>query len=533
MWLMRSQIILAATFLLAYYQVQGKCQIRVSGVNSYPADPRNVQSALDSVEAGGTVVLQGRFDFGQATIPAEPGFEGGVTVSTARIQILGEDATIIGGGKEHPLGKIWGGGLLYVINVEAHGVTIRNLTLTGATDAAILVHAPATKPSDDPITISGNVVEATWSPIIALLTPCPIRILDNDIETVGFGVNTKFNGSEGKGSLEISNNRIVSPRTPHWLACIESRYNQCPVEIVGNSIYAEADANRGTIKDGIRITSWNVDYGLDQDNPPVTVKDNFIDMRVDDCQDWFLCRDFSIGISIGRGDAGTNNTVVENNKLKGTMAAGLTIGPYSKNIRLKGNDLSELETWDAQIAIWGSTGSLVADNVLGFANMVPSYSTALLLTSVNWHEPGGTPAPYPTEECEIRENDYRHTGMPGWSNGEEGFSFGCIAIFSHADSWGTGKGGSEIRDNLVNETGRFPVGTGGVGKHVFEWSPSGLVYQNRIVGLPADHVYSTGVGKLLMDVRSRKPTDIKVMRNRPPRKMAIPKYRPGSVGKIE
>jgi hypothetical protein len=177
----------------------------------------------------------------------------------------------------------------------------------------------------------------------------------------------------------------------------------------------------------------------------------------------------------------TNNAVVTGNKIKGTLATGLEMGPHVKNNILVRNDLSGLTTWDAQIAVLGSQKCVVERNVLGPANSGKHPDgVALLLTSDRWTT--AMPMPYPTEKNTIMGNDYRLTGLPGWSDGLEGDDFGCIAIYSMADLLEDGEMGTEVRYNFVKETRKFPSGTGPV-EQIFEWTESGLVHDNIIWGV--------------------------------------------------
>ena len=105
------------------------------------------------------------------------------------------------------------------------------------------------------------------------------------------------------------------------------------------------------------------------------------------------------------------------------------------------------------------------------------------------------PDPYPTENCVLTDNDYRGTGLPGWGKGN-----GCILLQSFADVGGYG---TEVRNNLITETGRFPKGTGGPAQQVFEYkTSSGLVHDNRIVGMPANFVADRGIGQRLKAMRN-------------------------------
>jgi hypothetical protein len=86
----------------------------------------------------------------------------------------------------------------------------------------------------------------------------------------------------------------------------------------------------------------------------------------------------------------------------------------------------------------------------------------------------GLPMPLPTENCVIAGNDYRSTGLPGWSSQGSG----CVHLFSYGDKGGIG---TEVKNNLVAEVGMFPAGTGVQEQVLVE--NSSLVHDNSVVGL--------------------------------------------------
>jgi hypothetical protein len=102
----------------------------VIGQNNATVDVPAVQQAVD---AGGTVVLHGTFNFVNVTLPGPLGSR--VILVTGAVIIRGQDATILGGGSAAP------GGQQAVFFVEAPGadVTIEGLRFVNPHNAAIRV----------------------------------------------------------------------------------------------------------------------------------------------------------------------------------------------------------------------------------------------------------------------------------------------------------------------------------------------------------------------------------------------------------
>jgi parallel beta-helix repeat protein len=279
-------------------------------------------------------------------------------------------------------------------------------------------------------------------------------------------------------------------------------FNKSPLNVVNNVVRVIADQpgdNPTASQAGIYLYSWDPRDGLDQENGPVLVEGNDIEIRypMPDVPDYSIQ---TLGILLGDGGVGLNNVTVEGNRLSGSVMDGIARLWYGKNTVIAGNDLSGLKTWEAQL--WLVAGhTVVTNNKLGFANHIPGFSWGVLLGSALMppeYQPLPPaipyPDPYPTENCVLYDNDYRGTGLPGWDNGS-----GCIILQSFADVGGFG---TEVRNNLVKETGRFPQGTGGASKQVFEnKTTSGLVHDNRIVGLPANFVANPGIGQRLKAAR--------------------------------
>jgi Right handed beta helix region len=102
----------------------------VIGQNNATVDVPAVQQAVD---AGGTVVLHGTFNFVNARLPGPLGSQ--VILVTSGVTILGQDATILGGGSDAP------GGQQTVFLVDAPGgdVAIEGLRFVNPHNTAIRV----------------------------------------------------------------------------------------------------------------------------------------------------------------------------------------------------------------------------------------------------------------------------------------------------------------------------------------------------------------------------------------------------------
>jgi parallel beta-helix repeat protein len=536
----------------------------VNGANTYPVDHSAVQTAIGLAGAGGTVILNGVFNFGM---------DGGIEILLPDVTLMagGGGATITGMGKPSPAL-----GFPCLINVGAIGCKIVGLTITCTRtvgySGGVAVRTLSTNPSDNPVIIENNTI-AVYPPVpdapqnitgrgFAVwmrATGCPMKVLGNTLSGA-YGVyaypnsgdvivsgntitsrvygmyvmqntrecivtdNTVYGNSQsnaihvcttpGSGKVLISRNRTIGARmgiNVHNLgmtsqgvpAEISDNYseqttalppgyfaigiwgygNMSPLNVVNNVIRVIADQpgdNPTAGQLGMYLHSWDPRDGLDQENGALLIKGNEIEIRypMPNVPDYSLQ---AIGILLGDGNVGVSNVTVEGNRLTGSVMDGITRLWYGKNTVIAGNDLSGLRTWEAQL--WLEAGyTTVKDNVLGFANHIPGFSWGVLLASAmmppQYQPPPPAipyPDPYPTENCVLTGNNYRGTGLPGWDIGT-----GCILLQSFADVGGYG---TEVRYNLIAETGGFPRWTGGAGNQVFEYkTASGLVHDNRIVG---------------------------------------------------
>jgi hypothetical protein len=90
---------------------------------------------------------------------------------------------------------------------------------------------------------------------------------------------------------------------------------------------------------------------------------------------------------------------------------------------------------------------------------------------------------------------------------------GAILLASHAEFQVYADVGTEVKDNLVFEAGRFPRGTGGASSQVTVLDDlvnpeTGMpyVHDNRIVGLPASGLSDPGIGQAVARVKALRKT---------------------------
>jgi parallel beta-helix repeat protein len=378
-------------------------------------------------------------------------------------------------------------------------ITVSGNTLTGG------YYGMSFMANSRDVTVSGNTLTGSMEGAYIVQTGGKCIITNNTVYGSPTGQGIQVGGNPGDSLVLISGNTIRGAMdgiafhdlglTNHTRAVkishniIEPAFtcppgyfsdgavgwsNNCPLTIANNTVRVIADRpgdNPTCHSFGVLLYAWNAKNGLDQDNPPVLVKDNHFEIRYPFPQqpNWNLQ---TYGIMLGMGNFGINNVTVRENRISGTTTRGILVGSYCKNCLIEENSLSRLKTWFSQMSLYGR--EIVAkENDFGFANQIPGYSVAVELASLR---PGAAlPMPYPTENCVLSKNDYRHTELPGWSDTTNG----CIVLQSYADLDSLG---SEVRNNLVSETGSFPHGTGGAREQVYELkTPSGLVHDNTIV----------------------------------------------------
>jgi hypothetical protein len=497
-------LVVTAVFACAIANAQTPTETTVYGTDKYPKDVHAVQRAVDKFDV---VTLSGTFNFGYASYPSTPA---GTIFMTRPNAVLKGPATIIGGGSPSDPSYYWP-----VIDVTAPDVTVRDLKLVDSADTGIYVHGwvgPSTTPTG--VTIRGNTISAEWGGIFVeayrLSGSDPIKILENNVSSRFFAVGLNYTGGL---PIEIRDNTLAGD-----LNAIRSRWNghyfdwtdwqvfegMSPLDIIDNDIVIGGGEYWYWLPDAIMIYGWDVHplnlppdlpAGTDPaewgDNGPVTISGNLLTCLP------ALPGQFTSAIQIGRSASGLNHSLVSNNTIKGECHLGITKWPYGSNNAIIGNDLSGLTTHFEQIGVQAHD-TTVAYNILGATHEPP----ALFMWSVNQHpapDPLDTPMPRPLENCTIMDNDYRQTGLPGWSEGG-----GAIMVASDADlgwAWGVG---TEVRNNYIDETGMFPQGTGGAANQIFQYivGSDPLVHDNRIVGLPADHVPNPGIGQRIKSARS-------------------------------
>jgi parallel beta-helix repeat protein len=391
-------------------------------------------------------------------------------------------------------------------------ITVSGNTLTGG------YYGMSFMANSRDVTVSGNTLTGSMEGAYIVQTGGRCIITNNTVYGSPTGQGIQVGGNPGDSLVLISGNTIRGTMdgivfhdlglTNHTLAVkvsnniVEPAFtcppgyfsdgavgwsNNCPLTIVNNTVRVIADKpgdNPTCQSFGVLLYAWNAKNGLDQDNPPVLVKNNRFEIRYPfpEQPNWSLR---TCGIMLGIGSMGINNVTVHSNKISGTTTQGVYVNSYCRNNLIEGNDLSGLGTWSTQMTLLGRE-TVVKNNILGFANRIPGFSYGVELASL---QPDATmPMPYATENCVLFENDYRHTGLLGWSDETNG----CIAIHSYADLGGLG---TEVKNNLVFEIGRFPRGTGGAQEQVYELkTSSGLVHDNRIVSFPGKCLRYPGIG---------------------------------------
>jgi len=452
----------------------------VYATGKYPIDVKRVQDAVDRYD---TVILSGTFNFGDDRTG-----RGCVTISREGVilQAAPTGATILGGGATHPL--LWDPFVppISAIYVEAPGVTIRGLTMSGATNE-ILVTAinPDTQASDKIITIENNTITAIWAAIHLNRIGGWPTVVKNNTVSGQFGIYAEWTGYahdlpnivQRSSPLDILDNNVTSTLTP------------------------EATAAGVMFGDGIMVAGWFVtvadllphvvppapDWG---DNGPVTIKGNTVTSN----QELLPGVNFGDGICIGRSAMGLNHCTVSNNVVKGYGQDGIGMSGYGHDNHVIGNDLSGYTSYSSSISITARDSSVV-NNILGKADLIPWFTCGILLYSMNPHPDLGTPMPLPTENNTIENNDYTHTGCQGWRNLDTG-NFNILVDTNV--NWGGP--GCEVRNNYINETAS--LGLGGAREQIYV-GPGNLVYNNRIVGLPANNVLDPGIGQRIKDARSQ------------------------------
>jgi hypothetical protein len=499
----RIAVAFVVLLLMAAFQVWAATEVVVIGTNTYPADVNTVQNAVDNFDI---VTLSGTFNFGQAVWGVDDngtptGTTAGMLVFSRPNVLLKADeitgAKIIGGGAPSFLDP-WTWPVIYII---APGVTVRGLVMQDSVDTGVFItSAFGAQTTGNTIILEKNTITAPWAPVYSLYRGgWPLIVRENKLSGTGgiWDVWTVLTFNQDGEPIRATSR----------------------LDILDNTITADGSGEGNPYADGIAVYGWPVpppewipdvppdadpaDWG---DNAPVTITGNTISID----NEWWD------GICPGRSNAGLNHSLVANNTIRGKGCAGIEKYGYGHDNRIMGNDLSELVAGGpacSQIAVM-APDTTVANNILG--NVGPG-GVAMFIWSANHHpypDPLNTPMPLPLERSIIMDNDYRHSNCPGWSQG-----LGCILVASETDLQGWTGAGTEVRYNIIKETGKFPRGTGGPKDQIFELKvgPSPLVHDNRIVGLPAQNIPNPGIGQIIIRARQRMlrrtmPFDLKMLR---------------------
>lgn len=431
----RNDIELEQHDLNAVAKKPSKIQATVVGTNDPLIDPVAVQEAVDNYDV---VNLSGVFNFGFNETT------GGVDITRPNI-ILKGPATIRNGGKPYFIPGI--GTPPYPLSIRASGVEVHDLTFIDNV-VGIVVDVEDDGKS---IIVTQNTIESVVINVAVLDTECGIKVLDNDMQAL-FG----YYGRETMGYTAIFDNNITAYLDGVNLINFDHR-----VDILNNTMNSIGYT-------GVWIGAWLVtketgpDWG---DNPPVRIIGNSID----------AFGQFAAGIGIGTSAHGINNVMVKDNTITGELGfSGLLKEPFGRNNTFMKNDLSGLTTDSPQIWVMGGHHNHYKNNKLGavkpFLNDENSIgyvmkNAATLVCTVNWHDEDvwlnlDTPDPL-NYANHFSNNDYRQTGVLGWTDDPE--SFGAILLLdflqrSDGDYPGNFETEPFVMENYVAEH-KFPAGT--------------------------------------------------------------------------
>ena len=439
----------------------GMAQVTVVGTGTFPTDVNNVQAAV--LVPGATVHLKGTFDFGN---PDDPEARGQVVLSAPGVALVGyPGATIRGGYFTLTTLAVPGGA------ATAKNLAIRNIRFEGWGGFAIC-HL-GVQDEDNVTRIEGNTfVNSRWP------------------ATDGCGIEY----GAGGGRAIIRKNTIVGISmlaiSVHGLTLHKDDF----LIIEGNEI---VDAHY----DPVAVDLWDPNEG-DPDNGPVIIRNNRIGISSD------MINPFIWPIDLGYWyGSGVSNVLVEGNVLSGTVCDGIVAWSYGHGRKIVNNDLSRLTTIESHIMTSGRR-DLIAGNKLGPVDQSLVYGNAFATGIVLYAQnavPWGFPGPEPEAVTgnTVMFNDFRLTGLPGWTlGGTYGLAtMGCVLLLSCVDMpFGIGYWpGCEVTGNLIMELGRFPAGTGGSGAQVLEFPI--YAHDNTIFGrgwgAPAAPSANPGMGQAL------------------------------------
>jgi hypothetical protein len=406
----------------------------VDGVNVQTAVDDYTHVTLKPIAEGTTNPTQ--FDFGIVT----------VAITQPGVVLAGE-----GRSGDRPAAQITS--VMTPLEVRAGAVTVRNLHFrpTGP-----LANGPSAMDcfSDHPVSIVGNYLEFQYADKPMLL------------------------------------NRI---------GIVAQRFD-CPLIIERNTVYAvptdhpfEAGFHpmNGWFFAGIEVGAYNPNSNQENEHS-VFITDNTVEIIGALGAPHYAMR-------IGNNVLGLNNVLVEGNTIKGTSSTGISVWPYGRNAIINDNDLSGLTTNYVQLWMMAAR-TICTNNVVG--PVVPLYNVlatdwstgGLVVCNRNWHTPGMPHGyedmPYQGNRAEdgfYARNDFRLTGLPGWSFDDEGntVTYGCIALYSYNQLFETAPpvfstSGLGCENNVVFQVNKFP---GGNSKQEMRRQILDLGENNQIIGL--------------------------------------------------
>jgi len=367
-------------------------------------------------------------------------------------------------------------------------------------DSGVLVTIPLTIKGDSALIDENGISRPAttiynsglWAPFVLMGTD-GVTICDMSIMTNGWGVEVY--DCFGEQPIIVSNTYIeLDPDYSFHTECINIVDFDCPVYITDNQLIVTDYGLGSTWADAIQISAFPVWSGVSNQHE-VVIRNNRIHCT-GPLNMWGgrVRLGYSVGI--------LNNVLFENNVMSGTSSWGIEVCMYTSDCIIRNNDLSGLSTTWSQIALLGSN-HICHDNVLGQpigGNPWGFVSAAIEIASMNMHPPA-TPS-WHTENNVIMRNDYRNTGLTGWTFDDDDnvLTSGCVIVYDWEAYFGIPlfgvTSGLSCRTNLVFEAGSFPVGTGGASKQVWVLE-SDITYSNRVVGLPPDEVETRGIGQLI------------------------------------
>lgn len=297
----------------------------------------------------------------------------------------------------------------------------------------------------------------------------------HNVKPYAFGIQYCYSA----GSAEIKNNTF----TNLYSVAVQTHALTLPPD---DHLLIEGNTIVDNHYDAISVEVWDRAL-VDFDNGPVIIRNNRIGLASE------LISFNAVAIDLGFWYVeGISNVVVEGNTFSGWATIGVISAFYGSNHKILNNDFSGLTTWQGAVGTMGRDG-LIAGNIIGpsdkaFAAQfgLPWIATGILIVSQN-PNPGVWPDTLPVTGNVMTGNDFRLTGLASWGYDAAGdlLTPGCVMLLSSADvGWNDPWPGAEVTDNLVNETGRFPRGTGGPKQQVLEFPTH--AHDNQIVGHAAN-----------------------------------------------